>query len=190
VKIEAAFSELELSALDEDDADVLIQSMIGDITLPPAIKQQVMEKSEGNPFYLEEWGNLIEDLPAFENLADLPVPSSLTALVLSRIDRLEHDVKLLLQKAAVVGKEFFVKILEEIEKKLHRPEDISTQLNSLEASDFIRRMLGAKYSAYLFKHIMTQEVAYNTLLFVNRRILHHITAEVIEAKVSKNFITI
>ncbi len=186
VKIRSEFSEIELFALDQNNAEQLIQSMIGDIDLPVNIRQQVMKRSEGNPFYLEEWVNLVKDLQGFENLANLPVPKTLTALVLSRIDRLEQDVKLLLQKAAVVGKEFFASILAEIEKKLQRPEDISLQLDHLETGDFVRQMLSSKYSAYLFKHIITQEVAYNTLLIANRKILHRITAEVIEEQFAEN----
>jgi tetratricopeptide (TPR) repeat protein len=187
VKSESDFSEIELMPLDEYNAEALIQSMVGEITLPTTVKQQVMEKSEGNPFYLEEWANLVSEMPSFDNGGKaLPVPSSLTALVLSRIDRLEHDLKLLLQKAAVIGKEFFVKILEEIEKKLNRPEDISEQLSSLETGDFIRRTFGSKYSAYFFKHLITHEVAYNTLLIANRKILHRITAEVIEEQFAEN----
>jgi len=171
--------------LDENYAEQLIQSMIGDIALPANVKQQVMERAEGNPFYLEEWVNLVKDLSDSQNLAGLPVPKTVTALVLSRIDRLEPDVKLLLQKAAVIGKKFPANILAEVEKKLHRPEDIFVQLDHLKASGFIRRRSssrrpGSKDFVYFFRHIITQEVAYNDLLFANRKILHRITAEVIE----------
>lgn len=187
VQTEAEFSEIELQPLDENDAEQLIRSMSNDLELPPNVKHQLFEKSAGNPFYIEEWVHLISEmLPSLRATTVLPVPNTLTALILSRIDRLEQDVKLLLQKAAVIGREFFVGVLAEIEKKLQRPEDISAQLDHLEARDFVHRMLGSKYSAYLFKHVITQEVAYNTLLITNRKILHRIVAEVIEEQFADN----
>jgi len=184
---EAEFLEIELQPLDEHDAERLIRSMSAELELPADLKHQLIEKSAGNPFYLEEWVHLISEMPpSRRTTALLSVPKTLTGLILSRIDRLEHDVKLLLQKAAVIGKEFFVEILAEIEKKLQRPENISAQLDHLEARDFVFRTLGSKYSAYLFKHIITQEVAYNTLLIANRKILHRIVAEVIEEQFADN----
>jgi predicted ATPase len=187
VHSEARFLEIELQPLDEHDAEHLIRSMSADIELPADLKHQLIEKSAGNPFYLEEWVRLISEMsPSLQVTASLPVPKTLTALILSRIDQLEHDVKLLLQKAAVIGREFFVEILAEIEKRLQRPEDVSAQLERLEARDFVFRILSSKYSAYLFKHIITQEVAYNTLLIANRKILHRIVAEVIEEQFADN----
>ncbi|MCP4400413.1 MAG: tetratricopeptide repeat protein [bacterium] len=169
-----------------NNAEQLIQSMIGDMSLSAKVTQQVLEKAEGNPFYLEEWVNLMQDLHDIEQRPDLPVPKTLTALVLSRIDRLDWDIKLLLQKAAVIGNKFFAAILVEIEKKLQRPENISLQLAHLETSDFVHRIPDSQYSPYLFKHVITQEVAYNTLLIANRKILHRITAEVIEEQFTEN----
>ena len=180
MKIDADFQEIELTSINEENGEELIQSMSGDIFIPEKTLQMVMEKSAGNPFYIEEWVNLILATPELDRQADLPVPNTLHALVLSRIDRLEQDIKLLLQKGAVIGREFFVKVLEEMEKKLERYEDISEHLEHLESGDFVLPSPGAKISAYLFKHIITQEVAYNTLLIANRKILHKIAAEVIE----------
>ena len=126
VTTKATFSEIELHPLNESEAEQLILSMSHELELPPDVKHQLLEKSTGNPFYLEEWVYLISEMPhSPQTLEQIPVPKSLNALILSRIDRLEDDLKLLLQKAAVIGKEFFVEILAEIEKKLQHPEDIS-----------------------------------------------------------------
>jgi len=180
LKTNADFHEMNLEPIDQTSGKELIQSMAEELEISENTFNTVMDKSEGNPFYIEEWVNLIIDSPELERKEALPVPNTLHTLVLSRIDRLEQDVKLLLQKAAVLGREFFVKTLEEMEKKLERFEDISSRLDQLESNDFVLPSPGAKISAYLFKHIITQEVAYNTLLIANRKILHRIAAEVIE----------
>ena len=179
-KVDSDFQEIELKPVTESNAAELIESITGDIEIPEATLQEVMKKSAGNPFFIEEWINLILAIPESERGKDLHVPNTLHNLVLSRIDRLEKDVKLLLQKAAVIGREFFVKVLSEMEKKLERHRDISGQLEHLQSSFFIIPVTGAKISAYLFKQIITQEVAYDTLLIANRKILHRIAAEIIE----------
>jgi len=184
LKTDVDFHEIELTSIDEKSGEELIKSMSEDITISEKTLRIVMEKSDGNPFYIEEWVNLILSTPELERQEILPVPNTLHALVLSRIDRLEQDVKLLLQKAAVIGREFFVKVLQEMEMKLERQSEIDEHLKHLERNDFVLPLSATKISAYLFKHIITQEVAYNTLLIANRKILHRIAADVIEEQFS------
>jgi predicted ATPase len=87
---------------------------------------------------------------------------------------------MLLYKASVIGQDFFVEILRYIESKLHEPKNIEATLTSLEEQSFIFRSLGFDYSAYFFKHITTREVAYQTLLLENRKVLHQLCGEAIE----------
>ncbi|MCP4710020.1 MAG: tetratricopeptide repeat protein [Planctomycetes bacterium] len=180
VKMESEFTEIVLEPFDQDDAGQLIESMVGSIDIPAEVRKQLIAKSDGNPFYIEEWINLISEYPPFLSFEELPLPDSLNALVLSRIDQLEKDVKLILQEASVVGREFFSEILVEIEKKLARSPDIAKVINRLEFNEFIQQQLGSQYSAYMFKQVLIQEVAYNTLLIANRKVLHGIVAEIIE----------
>ncbi len=197
---DADFSEIELPPLSGADGHELLRSLAREFPLnkevapaentpqiagelPSEIERQVLEKSAGNPFYIEEWVNLISEMPSLGEMASLPIPPTLTALILTRIDRLDKDVKLLLQKAAVIGRQFFVVILAEIEKKLARQADIPDELRHLAIKDFIHPQ---DEQAYLFKHIITREVAYNTLLIANRKILHKIIAEIIEEKFAAN----
>jgi len=174
-----AFTGIALQPLSEPEIARLIHQHTQGMTLPPETVERVKTLSVGNPFYLEEWCQYIQDLPR-EELKDFPVPANLHAMVLSRLDRLSDVVKLLLQKASVVGQEFFVEILSEIERRLQSPGDVSQTLGQLEEQTIILKMLGFDYSAYFFKHITTREVAYQTLLRVNRKLLHHLTAEAIE----------
>jgi len=180
IKTDSDFFEIELFPIDKKNADKLIFSMVGNIKIPQKVKNELIERSSGNPFYIEEWINLIKDKINLEEIDKLPIPKTLNALILSRIDKLENKIRLLLQKAAVIGREFFIDILKEIEKKLNRLEGITEQLNYLEENNFIYQENKKKYLSYIFKHITTCEVAYNTLLITNRKILHRLVAEAIE----------
>ncbi len=172
--------KVALTALKDSEIIQLIKQQAGQMELPQSTIDKVKELSDGNPFFLEEWCNYIYNLPKYEK-RDLPVPTNLHALILSRLDRLSEAVKLLLQKASVIGQEFFVEILHEIEKRLQNSDDTDKTLADMEGQSLILKMLGFDYSAYFFKHITTREVAYQTLLQINRKVLHQLTAEAIES---------
>ena len=173
------FCETELEPLTSEVMTKLIQSNISGKQLPLEALQKVKELSLGNPFYLEEWCNLISDMPQ-AGIDEIPVPPNLNALILSRLDLLDKNIRLLLQKASVIGQEFFVDILNWIEEKLYNPIDVRETLQQLESQAFILKLIGFDYSAYFFKHITTRDVAYKTLLVGNRMILHKLAAEAIE----------
>jgi tetratricopeptide (TPR) repeat protein len=174
-----AFKELELKALDDLEITRLLRHYTADFKLSDEVLNKVKELSSGNPFYLEEWCNYLYELPS-RDPENLPIPANLHALILSRLDLLEKTIRLLLQKAAVIGQEFFVDILSWIEDKLYDPIDVKETLAQLENQAFILKLLGFDYSAYFFKHITTRDVAYQTLLLENRKILHLLSAEAIE----------
>lgn len=173
------FQELELTALNQADIDELLSHYTADMHLSDLTLKKVSELSNGNPFFLEEWCNFIGNLPK-TNLDEYPVPGNLYALILSRLDNLPQNLRMILHKAAVIGQEFFVEILREVEAKLNDPVNIEATLAGLEEHSLIMRMLGFDFSTYFFKHITTREVAYQTLLHQNRKMLHELTAEAIE----------
>lgn len=180
------FTEIELEPLNKKDSNSIIKSMTGDFNIPETTFEKVQEMSAGNPFYLEEWCNLVNDLGDTAGIEKLPIPNTLHALILARIDRLEKDLKQLLQNAAVIGTEFMTKILSEVENRLETTANIDDFLQELETNEYLRRILGIKYSKYFFKHILTHEVAYRTILRSNRRLLHKLVAEVIEEQFPDN----
>ncbi len=175
-----SFREIELSALSDTKINELVSHYMRDLNLSEKTRQLVRELSAGNPFFLEEWCNYIANLPKTE-LDEYPVPGNLHALILSRLDNLPQNLRLLLHKASVIGNEFFVEILREVEKRLHDPVDVDKTLKDLEDHSLIMRMLGFDFSTYFFKHITTREVAYQTLLQQNRKMLHQLTAEAMES---------
>lgn len=188
LKSKTEFTEIELLPLDTDNSNQIIRSMIPEHTIHESVIKKVMDMSLGNPFYLEEWCNFVNDLGEKIHSSKLPIPNSLNALISARIDKLDKDMKQMLQKAAVIGKEFLTKILTEVENRLETAMNVSEFLDELETNEYLRRILGVKYSKYFFKHILTHEVAYRTILRSNRRLLHKLVAEIIEEQFAENLI--
>lgn len=174
-----SFQELELKPLSDIEISRLVRQSTQGLLITDELMARLQKLSMGNPFYLEEWCNYLEDISSMD-LTELPIPPNLNSLVLSRLDMLEGAIRQLLQKASVIGQEFFVDILNWIEEQLYDPLDVDATLSQLEQQSFILKLLGFDYSAYFFKHITTRDVAYQTLLLENRATLHKLAAEAIE----------
>lgn len=171
--------EISLLPLSRQHIEDLIREFTGELNLSQENLETVIRLSEGNPFFLEEWCNYIDELPK-DQLKDFPVPVNLHTLILTRLDKLSVPLRMLLYKAAVIGNEFFVEILRRVENRLRDPLDIDATLSELEDQSIILRMLDFEFQSYYFKHITTREVAYQTLLVENRKMLHQLTGEAIE----------
>jgi predicted ATPase/class 3 adenylate cyclase len=111
------------------------------------------------------------------SVTDLGIPDSIHGLVLSRLDRLDEEAKLTLKVASVIGRTFGLLLLNHVHPA--RPELIvlQEQINQVEERDFVRLEIPAPQLVYIFKHNTTQDVAYQTLLFAQRRALHQVIAE-------------
>ncbi|MCC7430990.1 tetratricopeptide repeat protein [bacterium] len=182
------FTEIELFPLSKELSKLLIKSILAEVRFSEKTQNLLLEKSAGNPFYIEEWVSFVTEKGFLETKngqtflketkEEILIPNTLNALILSRVDQLPKDLKLVLKKASVIGSQFSREILFEIEKKFETHGSLDFGLNGLEELDFIARI--SKSSNYIFKNILVSEVAYNTLLFANRKVLHKITAKVIE----------
>src|SRR6266508_628157 len=112
------------------------------------------------------------------NLAEARVPPTVQGILSSRIDRLSPDDKALLQTLAVMGKEFPLSLIKQVVSK---PEGtLQTQLAHLQAAEFIYEQPAFPEPEYTFKHALTQEVAYHSVLIERRKVLHERTAQAIE----------
>lgn len=168
---------------DEESAD-LVDSLIDSPRLPTPLRSAVLEKAEGNPFFIEEVVRaLIDD--ARTGLAeseprvgtDMEIPGSLQALILARIDRLEEDARRTLQLAAVIGRSFYYRVLECVADFI---QEVDSQVLTLQRADLIRESARIPELEYLFKHTLTQEVAYSTILLKQRQDYHRRVGEAIE----------
>jgi class 3 adenylate cyclase/tetratricopeptide (TPR) repeat protein len=174
------YTQLRLDPLSPSSADALLQVLLGDDRSLVPIKQLLIERTEGNPFFLEEsirtlveTGVLIGAPGAFHLSTPhnrLQVPATMQAMLTARIDRLPPEEKRLLQTAAVIGTDVPLPLLETIadlpEASLHRG------LAHLQASEFLYETRLFPEHEYTFKHALTHEVAYGSLLQERQRVLH------------------
>src|SRR6266508_13256 len=112
------------------------------------------------------------------NLAEARVPSTVQGILTARIDRLSPDDKALLQTLAVMGKEFPLSLIKQVVSKSEA--DLQTQLAHLQVAEFIYEQPAFPEPEYTFKHALTQEVAYHSVLIERRKVLHERTAQAIE----------
>jgi predicted ATPase/class 3 adenylate cyclase len=191
------YTQLRLDPLGREDAQELLTTLLGaGVNLQP-LKQLILEKTEGNPFFMEEIAQELHEQgvltdPRRVGIAhrdvgatgrsplptDLHIPPTVQAVLAARIDRLPSEEKALLQTLAVIGKEFSLSLLK---KAADRPEDeLQGLLAHLQTAEFIYEQPVFPEVEYTFKHALTQEVAYNSLLIERRKMLHERTAQTIE----------
>jgi class 3 adenylate cyclase/predicted ATPase len=182
------FTQLRLDPLTSESAEELLQELLGpDRTLQP-LKRLLIQRTEGNPFFLEESVHtLVEthvlagDRGAYHLARTLPsiqVPPTVQALLAARIDRLPPEEKRLLQAAAVVGKDVPFPLLQAIAEL---PEEVLRQgLTHLQAAEFLYEMRLFPDLEYTFKHALTHQVVYGTMLQERKKILHQWVVQAIE----------
>lgn len=179
--------EVSLEPLSNESGQELIEELLGGNYLPEALTADILNKTDGNPFFLEEvLRSLIEGgvlAPEGERwkvtglTTTLAVPDTVQGVLLARMDRLAEELKQLLQKAAVIGRVFLYRVL----KVLSADEaSLDGQLTSLQTSDLLHERTRLPEVEYIFKHALTQEVAYQTLLGPARKVLHHKVGDALE----------
>ena len=187
LKNELDFNEIHLQPLKKEDSIKLIKHSTKGIEISHQTILDLIDKSKGNPFFIEEWICLLKEKHKFSESIDesrgiknvYEIPKTINALILARIDNLEKTLKLLLQKATIIGEDFFVQILSQLEKKLGVDDNIDKPVHNLEDEDFIHHYMN-QLDHYKFKHMLTRDVAYSTILISNKVILHKAVAEIIE----------
>jgi len=180
------YTQLRLDPLPPASAEALLQSLLGgDPGLEP-LKQRLIERTQGNPFFLEEsvrtlveTQGLVGDQGAYRLARALPsiqMPSTVQAVLAARMDRLPAEEKRLLQTAAVIGTEVPLVLLQAIAEAPEEP--LRLGLTHLQAAEFLYETRLFPEHEYTFKHALTHEVAYGSLLQDRRRALH---ARIVEA---------
>ncbi len=176
------FTEVTLAHLPEDEIAQLIAAKLGQLygvgaTVQPGLTEQIGARAQGNPFYIEELLNYLRDRGIDPQQPDvlqqIELPTSLYSLILSRIDQLSENQKTLLKVASVIGRLFRVAILWGVYNQFGNQEHIRHDLDILSNLELTPLDTPDPELAYLFKHILTQEVAYETLPFATRAMLHN-----------------
>jgi predicted ATPase len=182
------YRQLRIEPLPRENAEGLLDNVLGtDLSLAP-LRRLLIERTERNPFFLEEsvrtlveTGELAGERGAYRLLkpvGSLQVPASVQAILAARIDRLNLDDKRLLQIAAVIGKDVPWPLLEAVSSV---PEgDLRTGLTRLQAAELLLEARLFPDLEYTFKHALTHDVAYESLLHDRRRALHAAVVTAVE----------
>jgi class 3 adenylate cyclase len=183
------YTQLRLDPLPPASADKFLQALLGDDPSLGPLKQLLIERTEGNPFFLEEsvrtfveTGVLVGEPGAYHLVQALPtieVPATVQAVLAARIDRLPPEDKRLLQTAAVIGTDVSFTLLHAIADMSE--ETLPRGLAHLQAVEFLYEAQLFPEQEYTFTHALTHEVAYGSLLLERRRVLHRRIVEALEA---------
>jgi tetratricopeptide (TPR) repeat protein len=161
--------------------------------LPEPIIETILARSEGYPFYIEEFVRMLIEkevlilgddrwqVASTVSLQALDSPTSLRALMLARVDRLPQDLQDVLRSAAVIGLQFPARLLEMVERRLYGPLSIAPLLERLTALGLLVERPQFGEQVFAFRHTLTQETVYSSLLRSQRPDLHRTVAECIEA---------
>ncbi len=182
------YTQLHLAPLGQTDAEELLMFLLGaDASLTP-LKQFILDKTQGTPFFMEEMvqtlaeeGTLSGERGAYRlarATTTLQLPPTVQGILAARIDRLTPEEKALLQQLSVIGRQFPLSLIRQVitqpEANLHR------LLASLQRKEFLYEQPAFPEVEYLFKHALTQEVAYGSVLIERRKALHEQTGHAIE----------
>jgi tetratricopeptide (TPR) repeat protein len=181
------YTQLGIDPLAPESAGALLEGLLGaDVDLGP-LKRLLIDRTEGNPFFLEESVRRLVETQVLVGgigyrlarpLGAVEVPATVQAVLAARIDRLALEDKRLLQAASVIGKDIPFPLLQAIADM--EPEDLRRRVAHLQAGEFLYETSLFPELEYTFKHALTHEVAYGSLLKERRRALHARIVEAIE----------
>ena len=186
-------AKIELKPLSAEHSRALLGHLVTLGDLPESIVNTILARSEGNPFYIEEFVRVLIEKAVLKpgegqwrvasavELQTLDIPTSLGGLMMTRFDRLPKDLQQVLRSAAVLGLQFAAQLLEEVERRLHGAAGVQPVVERLIDMGMLEERRDGGELAYAFSHILSQETIYNSILHSQRPGLHRTVAESIEA---------
>lgn len=181
------YTKLGMTQLSAASSTELVKAVLEESEIVPELRELILAKTAGNPLFIEELTHTLVENGSIQrkgdkfvlarSLSEEDVPDSIQGIIAGRIDRLEDNLKRLLQVASVIGREFFFRILQSI---TGMQEDLKTHLLNLQGLEFIYEKKLFPELEYIFKHALTQEVAYNSLLHKRRKDIHERIGAAIE----------
>jgi predicted ATPase len=187
--VDPDFIDIKLAPLTEDDSDDLVSTLLSVADLPAELRRLILRKAEGNPLFVEEIVRHLLDLGVVvrdevdlhwrstTTIQEIDIPDNLQALLISRIDRLGKEARRTLQLASVIGRSFYERILATISD---RSEGLPENLALLQTAELIRQAMALPEPQFAFRHELTRDATYGTILRRDRRLYHRRVAEAIE----------
>lgn len=189
------YTEVSLRPLSESESNELVNRLLATPEIPDNLRASILEKSDGNPFFIEEVvRTLIENgivVPeerivdgvaqqywvATSDGSDFSIPDNLQSLLAARMDRLEEATRATLQLASVIGRSFYLRVLQAVDES--SPE-LDKHVGKLVRLDLIRESARVPEVEYSFRNPLTQEAVYKTILLKRRREFHRRVGEAME----------
>jgi class 3 adenylate cyclase/tetratricopeptide (TPR) repeat protein len=182
------YVKIELYPLDGQSSETLINNMLNIRGLPHKVKDRIIKRTGGNPFFIEEVvrsfideGAIVRKDNVFEvteKINSVVIPPRINDVIMARIDRLEEKTRDLVKTASVIGRSFFYRILAEVTQTIDNLDD---RLENLKEIQLIRDRIRLEELEYLFKHALAQESVYESILIQKRKALHSAIANSIES---------
>ena len=182
-----SFTPLKVRELSDTDSRQLLEEILGTSRVRGDLKKLILERTEGNPFYMEEIILNLQEQGCLERkgevfrlvcpVSSLAIPDSVEGVVLARLDRLEKKIKRILQCASVIGQEFRYQTLAQV---ADMTLDLQKYLVSLVDGDYLLERMLLPELVYIFRHIVLRDVTYGTLLDKRKRYFHARVAQALE----------
>jgi class 3 adenylate cyclase/tetratricopeptide (TPR) repeat protein len=184
------YLEIQLTPLTADDGSQLIRNLLAIDDLPARVERVILDKAEGNPFFVEEVTRALIDAGAVvrdpasgrwratPEIGAIQIPDTVQGVIVARIDRLDEEVRQVLRVASVVGRSFLHRLLTAVSDAGDRLDD---DLAALQRGDLIRERRHLPELEYMFKHALAQEATYESILLQRRRELHASVGRAIES---------
>jgi len=186
------YNRVGIEQLTAQSSAELVQAILADGEVVPELRELILSKAGGNPLFVEELThNLLENgsirmkdsqYVLTRRISEIHVPDSIQAIVAARMDRLEESLKRIMQVASVIGREFAFRILQTI---MGMREELKSHLLNLQGLEFIYEKSLFPELEYIFKHALTQEVAYNSLLQKRKQQIHENIGQAVESLYSE-----
>ena len=189
-KIGSRLTQIELQNLNKVESKALIQHLFEGEEIPADIQQMVLDKSEGNPYFIEELLRMLinekvltrtnETWVLTSEIDPDKIPNSLQGLLIASIDRLPPEPRLTLRVASVIGRTFQEKVIKQVMSD-HAPEiEPMEQLSVLESMGLVKISQVNPELTYKFQHVLMQDAAYHSILDTDRTVLHLSVGKAIE----------
>ncbi len=188
------YTEIVLHPLSDADGNELVNRLLTNPDLPDILRASILEKSGGNPFFIEEVVRTLIDngilIPeevnggtervwrATSTSAEFAIPDNLQSLLAARMDRLEESTRGTLQLASVIGRSFYHRVLQAVDDA---SQELDKHLGTLLRLELIREAARVPEIEYAFRNPLTQEAVYKTILIKRRRVFHRRVGEAMES---------
>ncbi|MBW1774005.1 MAG: AAA family ATPase, partial [Deltaproteobacteria bacterium] len=173
------YTKVGLDQLGVDSSGELVKAILEEGEAAPELTQLILNRAAGNPLFMEEFTHTLLENGSIERkdetyvlspkASDIQVPDTIQGIIAARLDRLEDNLKRTMQVASVIGRDFAFRILQTI---TGMREELKAYLLNLQGLEFIYEKNLFPELEYIFKHALTQEVAYNSLLSKRRKEIH------------------